>query len=135
MTAMIVGAGTDYAVFLISRYHEYLRSGVDSDEAVQKALGSIGKVIAASAATVAVTFLGMIFTRLPAFTSVGPALAVSITVAFFAAITLLPAILVLAGRRGWVTPRAPLTGRLWQRSAVQHRPAAEDRTSSSAWPC
>ncbi len=118
MTAMIVGAGTDYAVFLISRYHEYLRSGVDSDEAVQKALGSIGKVIAASAATVAVTFLGMIFTRLPAFTSVGPALAVSIAVAFFAAVTLLPAILVLAGRRGWVTPRAPLTSRLWQRSAI-----------------
>ena len=72
MTAMIVGAGTDYAVFLISRYHEYLRSGVDSDEAVQRALESIGKVIAASAATVAVTFCGMVFTRLPAFTSVGP---------------------------------------------------------------
>ena len=119
MTAMIVGAGTDYAVFLISRYHEYLRTGADSDEAVVKALGSIGKVIAGSAATVAVTFLGMIFTRLPAFTSVGPALAISISIAFFAAITLLPAVVVLAGRRGWVTPRAPLTSRLWQRSAVQ----------------
>lgn len=126
MTAMIVGAGTDYAVFLISRYHEYLRSGEESDAAVQKALGSIGKVITASAATVAVTFLGMIFTRLPAFTSVGPALAVSITVAFLAAITLLPAILVLAGRRGWVAPRRPITGRLWQRSAVNivRRPKA-----------
>jgi putative drug exporter of the RND superfamily len=53
MTAIIVGAGTDYAVFLISRYHEYIRSGVDSDLAVQKALSSIGEVIAASAATVA----------------------------------------------------------------------------------
>lgn len=119
MTAMIVGAGTDYAVFLISRYHEYLRSGADSDVAVVKALGSIGKVIAGSAATVAITFLGMIFTRLPSFTSVGPALAISITIAFFAAITLLPAVLVLAGRRGWISPRAPLTSRLWQRSAVQ----------------
>jgi putative drug exporter of the RND superfamily len=119
MTAMVMGAGTDYAVFLISRYHEYLRSGTDSDLAVQKALTSIGEVIAASAATVAVTFLGMFFTRLPAFTSIGPALAVSIGMAFLAAVTLLPAILVLAGRRGWVTPRAALTGRLWQRSAVQ----------------
>jgi RND superfamily putative drug exporter len=119
MTAMIVGAGTDYAVFLISRYHEYIRSGTDSDLAVQKALSSIGKVIAASAATVAVTFLGMIFTRLPAFTNVGPALAVSIGVAFLTAVTLLPAILVLAGRHGWVTPRRALTGRLWRRSAVQ----------------
>jgi putative drug exporter of the RND superfamily len=118
MTAMIFGAGTDYAVFLISRYHEYIRSGIDSDLAVQKALSSIGEVIAGSAATVAVTFLGMVFTRLPAFTSIGPALAVSIGIAFLAAVTLLPAILVLAGRRGWVTPRPALTGRLWQRSAV-----------------
>src|SRR6476646_9832881 len=126
MTAMIVGAGTDYAVFLISRYHEYIRSGVDSDVAVQKALSSIGKVIGASAATVAVTFLGMIFTQLPAFTSVGPALAVSIAVAFVAAVTLLPAVLVLAGRRGWIAPRRPLTDRLWQRSAIHivRRPKA-----------
>ena len=126
MTAMIVGAGTDYAVFLISRYHEYIRSGMDSDVAVQQALSSIGKVIAASAATVAVTFCCMVFTRLPAFTSVGPALAVSIGIAFLAAITLLPAMLVLAGRRGWVTPRPALTSRVWQRSAVQivRRPKA-----------
>ena len=126
MTAMIFGAGTDYAVFLISRYHEYIRSGTDSDLAVQKALSSIGEVIAGSAATVAVTFLGMVFTRLPAFTSIGPALAVSIAIALLAAMTLLPAILVLAGRRGWVTPRPSLTGRLWQRSAVQlvRRPKA-----------
>ena len=126
MTAMIVGAGTDYAVFLISRYHEYIRSGMDSDLAVQRALSSIGKVIGASAATVAVTFLGMIFTQLPAFTSVGPALAVSIAVAFVAAVTLLPAVLVLAGRRGWIAPRRPLTDRLWQRSAIHivRRPKA-----------
>jgi RND superfamily putative drug exporter len=126
MTAMIVGAGTDYAVFLISRYHEYVRSGTESDQAVRKALSSIGKVIAGSAATVVITFLGMIFTRLPAFTTVGPALAVSIAIAFLAAITLLPATLVLAGRRGWVTPRKASAGRRWQRSAVNivRRPKA-----------
>lgn len=119
MTAVIAGAGTDYAVFLISRYHEHLRSGMDSDRAVRSALDSIGKVIAASAATVAVTFFSMVFTQLPAFTSVGPALAISIAVAFCAAVTLLPAILVLAGRRGWVAPKRALTDRMWRRSAVQ----------------
>jgi putative drug exporter of the RND superfamily len=126
MTAMIIGAGTDYAVFLISRYHEYTRSGMNSDVAVQKALSAIGKVIGASAATVAVTFLGMIFTQLPALKSVGPALGVSIGVAFVAAVTLLPAVLVLAGRRGWIAPRRPLTDRLWQRSAIHivRRPKA-----------
>jgi RND superfamily putative drug exporter len=118
MTAMMIGAGVDYAVFLISRYHEYVRQGMDSDQAVTRALVAIAKVIAASAATVAVTFLGMSFTTLPVFSTVGPALAVSIAVAFFAAITLLPAMLVIAGRRGWVAPRKDLTKRFWRRSGV-----------------
>lgn len=126
MTAMMVGAGVDYAVFLISRYHEYIRKGIESDRAVEQALASIGKVIAASAATVAVTFLGMSFTRLRVFSTVGPALAVAIGVAFLAAITLLPAILALAGRRGWVKPRRDLTGRFWRRSGIHivRRPVA-----------
>ncbi|BCI92097.1 hypothetical protein NIIDMKKI_73030 [Mycobacterium kansasii] len=72
MTAMMIGAGTDYAVFLISRYHECLRRGVDSDQAVARALASIGKVIAASAATVAVTFVFMTFTRLGCSPPSGP---------------------------------------------------------------
>jgi RND superfamily putative drug exporter len=119
MSAIIFGAGTDYAVFLISRYHDYVRMRVSSDEAVKRALTSIGKVIAASAATVAVTFFAMIFTRLPVFSTVGPALAIAIFVAFVAAVTILPAILVLIGRRGWIKPRRELTTRFWRRSGIR----------------
>ena len=118
MSGVMFGAGTDYAVFLISRYHDYVRLGADSDQAVKRALTSIGKVIAASAATVAVTFLAMIFTRLPVFSTVGQALAIAVGVAFLAAVTLLPAILVLAGRRGWIRPRRDLTTRFWRRSGI-----------------
>lgn len=118
MSAMMIGAGVDYAVFLISRYHEYLRQGLDSDEAVARALTAIGKVIAASAATVAVTFLGMSFTSLKVFSTTGPALAVTIAVAFLSSITLLPAILTLVGRRGWARPRKELTSRFWHRSGI-----------------
>ncbi|QNJ93525.1 RND family transporter [Mycolicibacterium fluoranthenivorans] len=118
MSAMMIGAGVDYAVFLISRYHEYLRHGLESDQAVARALIAIGKVIAASAATVAVTFLGMSFTSLKVFSTTGPALAVSIAVAFLASITLLPAILTLTGRRGWVKPKRELTDRFWRRSGI-----------------
>ena len=64
LSGMLAGAGTDYALFLISRYHDYLRLGATSDEAVKSALSSIGKVIAASAATVGVTFLGLSFAKL-----------------------------------------------------------------------
>ncbi len=119
MSGIMVGAGTDYAVFLISRYHDHLRLGDSSDVAVVKALSSIGKVVAASAATVAVTFLGMVFAHLGVFSTGGPALAISITVAFFAAATLLPAILVLTGRRGWIKPRRDMTARFWRRAGVR----------------
>ena len=126
MSAMMIGAGVDYAVFLISRYHEYLRQGLESDQAVAQAMSSIGKVIAASAATVAVTFLGMSFTTLKVFSTTGPALAVAIAVAFGSSITLLPAMLVIGGRRGWVRPRRELTNRFWHRSGVSivRRPVA-----------
>jgi RND superfamily putative drug exporter len=126
MSAMMIGAGVDYSVFLISRYHEYIRQGLDSDQAVARALTAIGKVIAASAATVAVTFLAMSFTTLKVFSTAGPALAVSIAVAFLTAITLLPAMLTLGGRRGWAKPRHELTNQFWRRSGIHivRRPTA-----------
>jgi putative drug exporter of the RND superfamily len=118
MTTMMAGAGIDYAVFLISRYHDYLRLGATSDQAILGALTSIGKVIAGSAATVSVTFLGMVFTHLGAFRTVGPALAISIAVALLAALTFLPALMVLAGPRGWIRPRRDLTSRFWRRTGI-----------------
>ena len=126
LTAMMAGAGTDYAVFLISRYHDYLRAGAHSDTAVRNALNSVGKVIAASAATVAVTFLGMIFTQLTVFSTIGVALATAICVGCAGALTFLPALLVLVGRRGWARPRRDLTTTFWRRSGIRivRRPAA-----------
>lgn len=126
LSGMMAGAGTDYAVFLISRYHDFVRAGETSDDAVRHALASIGKVIAASAATVGVTFLAMTFARLELFATIGPALAIGIAVAFIASVTLLPAIIVLAGRRGWVAPRRDLTTRFWRRSGIRivRRPVA-----------
>ena len=126
MTGVMCGAGTGYAVFLISRYHDYVRLGADSDQAVKKALTSVGKVIAVSAATVAVTFLGMIFTRLGVFKAVGPVVAIAIGVALVAAVTLLPAMLALAGRRGSIAPRRDITAGFWRHSGMRivRRPMA-----------
>ncbi|OBI52327.1 RND family transporter [Mycobacterium sp. E787] len=126
LSAIMAGAGTDYAVFLISRYHDYRRSGEDFDQAVKRALISIGKVIAASATTVGITFLLISFARMGVFETVGVSSAIGIGVAFLAAVTLLPAILVLAGPRGWVKPRRELTARFWRRSGIRivRRPRA-----------
>jgi RND superfamily putative drug exporter len=123
LSAMIAGAGTDYAVFLISRYHDYVRLGSgsaeDSERAVKRALASVGKVITASAGTVGITFLGMGFTKLGLFSTVGPALAIGIGVALLAALTLLPAILLVAAPRGWVAPRGQPTAAFWRRVGVR----------------
>ncbi|MGV0836958.1 MMPL/RND family transporter [Mycolicibacterium thermoresistibile] len=119
MTGIMVGAGVDYAVFLISRYHDFVRRGVEHKRAIRDALASIGKVIGASAATVAVTFFAMIFTTLSVFQTVGPAMALAIFVCFSAAVTFLPAMIVLAGPRGWVSPRRDLTTRFWRRSGIR----------------
>lgn len=119
LSAIIFGAGTDYAVFLISRYHDYVRMGEDSNDAVRKALGSVGKVITASAATVGVTFLGISFAKMGVFSTVGTSSAVGVGVAYLAAMTLLPALLAIIGPRGWIAPRKQLTSRLWRRSGVR----------------
>lgn len=119
LSAIMAGAGTDYAVFLISRYHDYRRSGADFDEAVKRAMVSIGKVITASATTVGITFLLISFARMGIFETVGVSSAIGVGVAYLAAMTLLPAIVVLAGRRGWVRPRRELTARFWRRSGIR----------------
>ena len=126
LSAMIAGAGTDYAVFLISRYHDYVRRGDGSDDAVRQALVSVGKVITASAATVGITFLAISFAKMGVFSTVGVSSAIGVAVAFLAALTLLPAILAVVGRRGWIKPRRELTAGLWRRSGVRivRRPRA-----------
>lgn len=119
LSAIMAGAGTDYAVFLISRYHDYLRLDNDFDQAVRAAMLSIGKVITASAATVGLTFLLLSFTKMGVFKTVGVSAAIGIGVAYLAGLTLLPAILVLVGPRGWVKPRRELTARFWRRSGIR----------------
>ncbi|MCV7281578.1 MMPL family transporter [Mycolicibacterium flavescens] len=119
LSAIMAGAGTDYAVFLISRYHDYLRSGDGYEHAVRAAMSSIGKVITASAATVGLTFLMLSFAQMGVFKTVGVSSAIGIGIAYLAGITLLPAILVLAGPRGWVKPRRELTARFWRRSGIR----------------
>jgi putative drug exporter of the RND superfamily len=114
-----MGAGIDYAVFLFSRYQELVRTGMKSDDALVEALRSIGEVITGSAGTVALTFLALSFATLGVFSTIGPALAITIAIGFLASITLLPAFIVLAGRRGWIKPRKQdLTRRFWRRSGV-----------------
>jgi RND superfamily putative drug exporter len=68
---------------------------------------------------VGITFLGISFARMGVFSTVGLSSAIGIGVVFLAALTLLPAILVVAAPRGWVAPRRELTARFWRRSGIR----------------
>lgn len=118
MTVILLGAGVDYSVFLISRYHERLRQGAAASDALVDATATIGRVILASASTVALAFLAMVFGQLSVFATLGPACAVAIIIGFLATVTLLPPVLLWAARWGWGAPRKDLTRRYWNRIAV-----------------
>ena len=124
MTVILLGAGVDYSVFLISRYHERVRAGDEPDQAIVEATATIGRVILASAATVALAFLTMVFANLSVFATLGPACAIAVFVGFAATVTLLPVVLATAARFGLGAPRRDLTHRYWHRvgAAVVRRP-------------
>jgi RND superfamily putative drug exporter len=95
---MLYGAGTDYCLFLISRYREELARGSPPRHALSAAVGGVGGALAASAGTVV---CGLSLMGLAEFAKVrcgGPAIAISLIVALVAALTLTPALLQLLGR-------------------------------------
>jgi putative drug exporter of the RND superfamily len=98
LTVLIFGAGTDYALLLVARYREELRRHEDRHEAMALALHRAGPAIVASAATVAVGMLCLLFAELNSTSGLGPVLAIGVAVGLFAMLSLLPALLVIFGR-------------------------------------
>jgi RND superfamily putative drug exporter len=99
MTVLIFGAGTDYALLLIARYRDELRHTADPYQAMATALRRVGPAVLTSAATVVAGLLCLLAADLNSSRGLGPVGAVGIVCALAAMTTLLPAILVLLGRR------------------------------------
>jgi RND superfamily putative drug exporter len=97
--AIILGAGTDYSIFLISRFREeYAKSG-DVRSAVAIALRRIGGALIASAGTVAVSSMVLHFAKLSIFSTTGPAIALAVTVTVAVALTVTPVLLLIFGKK------------------------------------
>lgn len=99
MTILVFGAGTDYALLLVSRYREELRRVQRPHDAMRAALRGCGPAVLASSATVAAGLLCLLAADLNSSRGMGPIAAVGVLCALVAMTTLLPALLVLAGRR------------------------------------
>jgi RND superfamily putative drug exporter len=97
---LVIGAGTDYALLLVARYREELRRHEDRHEAMSYALHRAAPAILASAATVVVGLLCLLFADMNSTAGLGPANAIGVAVIYVVMVTLLPALLVIFGR--WV---------------------------------
>ncbi|MGY1661144.1 MMPL family transporter [Geodermatophilus sp. SYSU D00705] len=120
---LVVGAATDYGLLLVARYREELRRETSRTTAMRTALRQSWEPIVASGATVVLGVLCLLFSDLGSNRGLGPISAVSIAVAVLAALTFLPAALVLLGRAAF-WPFRPRVGddqphgRGWQRVAT-----------------
>ncbi|MEU7471669.1 MMPL family transporter [Streptomyces sp. NPDC044984] len=99
MTVLVLGAGTDYALLLVSRYREELRRHEHPYDAMRAALRGCGPAILASSGTVAAGLLCLLAADLNSSSGMGPVGTVGVLAALVAMTTLLPAVLVLLGRR------------------------------------
>ncbi|PKQ26528.1 MAG: hypothetical protein CVT64_05530 [Actinobacteria bacterium HGW-Actinobacteria-4] len=99
MFILVVGATTDYALLLVARYREELRRHESPYEALAIAWRRSLEPIAASAVTVILGLLCLLLSDLTSNASLGPVAAIGIVGAFFAALTLLPAFLLIGGKR------------------------------------
>lgn len=106
---LVVGAATDYSLLIVARYREELRLTWSPDTAMRRALRASIEPVAASAGTVIAGLLCLLLSDLRSNSSLGPVAAIGIAAAFLASMTLLPALLLVAGRRSRAVfwPRVP----------------------------
>lgn len=101
LAVLVFGAGTDYALLVVARYREELRRHEDRHEAVALAVARAGPAILASAGTVIAGLLCLTLAEVEGTAGLGPVGAMGIALAALSSLTLLPALLALAGRRAF----------------------------------
>jgi RND superfamily putative drug exporter len=126
---LLIGAGTDYGLFLVFRVREELRNGLEPHDAVRRGIVRVGESITASAGTVILALLTLLIATFGLYHDLGVPLAVGMLVMLALGLTLLPALLAILGRRAfWPSKIEPDQQRegLWGRvaSRLVQRPEA-----------
>lgn len=99
--AMMLGlaVGIDYALFIVSRYRSELAEGRRPEDAAGRALGTAGSTVVFAGLTVVIALAGLAVVNIPLLTKMGVAAAGMVVLAVLVALTLVPALLGIAGRR------------------------------------
>src|SRR5207248_11688741 len=129
LIVLVLGAGTDYGLFLVFRVRENLRAGQDRKQAVIAAVERVGESITFSAATVIAALLSLLAATFEFYSDLGFTLAIGVGVMLLAGLTLLPALLAIFGRAVfWPSKTTEGEGKAgaWSRVAanIVRRPAA-----------
>ena len=138
MASMIgLGVGIDYALFLVTRHRELLHRGLPVAEAAGRAVATAGQAVVFAGGTVVIAILGLSVAGLPFMTGAGFATSVIVLLMVLASITIMPALLGVAGP--WVN-RLGLPGRR-RRGAAATTDGTSERwarwgrhVSAHAWP-
>ena len=101
LPVLVFGAGTDYALLMVSRYREELRRHEDKHQAIGVTLRRTTPVIFASGATVMAALLTLSLAEVNGTAGLGPIGAMGIALAMISMITMLPALLTVFGRRAF----------------------------------
>lgn len=125
LTTMAIAAATDYAIFILGRYHEARQAGEDRETAFYTMYHGTAHVILGSGLTIAGATFCLHFTRMPYFKSLGIPLAIGMLIAVGAALTMAPALLTIGSRFGLFEPKRKMQTRGWRRigTAVVRWPA------------
>ncbi|WIM90322.1 MMPL family transporter [Candidatus Mycobacterium wuenschmannii] len=125
LVLLAIAAGTDYAIFIVGRYHEARGLGETREEAFYTMFHSTAHVVLGSGLTIAGAMYCLSFCRLPYFQSLGVPCAVGMLVAVFAALTLGPAVLTIASFFKLMDPKRKLQTQGWRRigTAIVRWPA------------
>jgi putative drug exporter of the RND superfamily len=129
LIVLVLGAGTDYGLFLVFRVRENLRAGHDRRQAVVMSVERVGESITFSAGTVIAALLSLLAATFEFYSTLGIPLAIGIGVMLLAGLTLQPALLAIFGRAVfWPSKTQAGTGKtgVWSRVAanVVGHPAA-----------
>ncbi len=103
-----LGVGIDYALFIVTRFREDLHKGMPGEQAAGHALDTAGRAVVFAGITVVISVLGMLVMGLGFIRGIGIGAAIAVVFTLAASITLLPALLGLAGDRLEVTRRRGL---------------------------
>ncbi|MEI2654140.1 MAG: MMPL family transporter [Microthrixaceae bacterium] len=129
-----LGVGIDYALFVLSRHRDQLAGGMDVVTSIGRTNGTAGQAVVVAGGTVVVAILGLQMAGIPFVAALGYSASIVVAIAVLVAITLLPALLGIAGSR--VLPRSHRNGEIVATEAPSHRGwvrwAAVGRTSPVA---